>query len=121
MDSDPPVTFSHLKPRPLPALQTTTLWDFPSQNYGAGKQGDPDYAGATPSYVLWNLLRRYTAKKDLVVDPMCGSGTSIDVARDLERRAQGFDLQPSRRDIHRGDARKLPVPDASADVQLCEC
>jgi SAM-dependent methyltransferase len=104
-----------VKPRPLPELQTTTLWDFPSQNYGSGRQGDPDYAGATPSYVVWNLLKRYTAKKDLVLDPMCGSGTTIDVARDLERRAQGFDLQPSRRDVHRADARRLPVPAATAD------
>lgn len=104
-----------MKPRPLPELQTTTLWDFPSQNYGAGKQGDPDYAGATPSYVIWNLLRRYTAPKDLVVDPMCGSGTTIDVARDLERRALGYDLEPARRDIHRADARNLPLAAASAD------
>jgi len=94
---------------------TTTLWDYPSQHYGAEIQGDRDYAGATPSYVIWNLLTRYTREKDLVVDPMCGSGTTIDVARDLGRRALGYDLSPARKDIFRADARKLPLEDKKAD------
>ena len=104
-----------MKPRPDPSLQTTTLWDFPSQNYGTGRQGDTEYVGATPSYVIWNLLSRYTRQKDLVVDPMCGSGTTLDVARDLERRALGYDLQPQRRDVFAADARKLPLEAGKAD------
>ncbi|HOG64154.1 MAG TPA: DNA methyltransferase [Spirochaetota bacterium] len=96
-------------------LQTTTLWDYPSQHYGTGMQGDKEYIGATPSWVIWNLLKRYTKRKDLVVDPMCGSGTTIDVARDLERRALGYDLAPSRKDIFRADARKIPLEDEKAD------
>jgi DNA modification methylase len=104
-----------MRPRPRPTLQTTTLWDFPAQNYGDKRQGDPDFAGATPSYVVWNLLQRYTQARELVVDPMCGSGTTLDVARDLERRALGYDLKPARRDIYEADARQLPLADASAD------
>lgn len=100
-------------------LMTTTLWDHRSQNYrgglGHGKQGDPDYVGATPSYVIWNLLHRYTREKWLVVDPMCGSGTTLDVARDLGRRALGYDVQPARPDIFRVDARKLPLESGKAD------
>ncbi len=100
-----------------PALRifTTTLWEYPSQHYGEGMQGDKDYAGATPSWVIWQLLQRYTRENDLVVDPMCGSGTTIDVARDLKRRALGYDLSPSRPDIFRADARRLPLEDAKAD------
>jgi len=100
-------------------LMTTTLWDYPSQNYpggeGKGRQGDTAYAGATPSYVIWNLLQRYTRENWLVVDPMCGSGTTMDVARDLGRRALGYDLQPTREDIFRADARKLPLESGKAD------
>jgi adenine-specific DNA-methyltransferase len=98
-----------------PEPMTTTLWDYPSQHYGSEIQGDKDYAGATPSYVIWNLLERYTREKDLVVDPMCGSGTMLDVARDLGRRALGYDLNPTRKDIFRADARKLPLEDKKAD------
>jgi SAM-dependent methyltransferase len=98
-----------------PTLQTTTLWEFPSQHYGGVEQGSKDYRGATPSWVIWNLLQRYTKPKDLVVDPMCGSGTTLDVARDTGRRALGYDLQPQREDVFRADARKLPVEDQKVD------
>lgn len=104
-------------PRPdatPPRLEVTTLWDFPAQNYGGGKQGDTAYAGATPSYIIWNLVQRYTKPKELVVDPMAGSGTTLDVARELGRKALGYDVSPARPDIFRADARKLPLEDGKA-------
>lgn len=104
-------------PRPnqlQPRLEATTLWDFPSQNYGGRRQGDTAYAGATPSYIIWNLLQRYTEPGDLVIDPMAGSGTTLDVARELDRRALGYDVSPTRQDIFRVDARKLPLEDGKA-------
>lgn len=90
------------------------MWDFPSQNYGGRRQGDTAYAGATPSYIIWNLLQRYTEPGDLVIDPMAGSGTTLDVARELDRRALGYDVSPTRQDIFRVDARKLPLEDGKA-------
>ena len=93
----------------------TTLWDFPSRHYGKNVQGDDAYEGATPAGVIWNLISRYTKKNDLIVDPMAGSGTTIDVARDLKRRALGYDLNPMREDVFREDARKLPLEDGKAD------
>ena len=101
--------------KPPLRLQPTTLWDYPSQHYGEGVQGDPNYKGATPSYIIWNLLQRYTRPRNLVVDPCAGSGTMLDVARDLDRRALGYDLAPTRPDIFRADARKLPLEDQKAD------
>ena len=97
---------------------TTTLWEYPSQHYsqnGSTMQGDKGYVGATPSWVIWQVLTRYTREKDLVIDPMCGSGTTLDVARDVGRRALGYDLLPTRDDIFRADARQLPFEDAKAD------
>src|SRR3954454_25047044 len=94
--------------RPPLRIQVTTLWDYPSQDYGEGQQGKAGYKGATPSYVIWNLLQRYTKEKDLVVDSFAGSGTTLDVARDLNRRALGYDVHPARKDIFKVDARKLP-------------
>lgn len=96
--------------------QPTTLWDYPSQHYGDTVQGDPNYAGATPSYVIWNLVQRYTTADQLVVDPFCGSGTTLDVCRDLGRRSRGFDLAPARPDIAKADARQIPLPTGCADL-----
>jgi adenine-specific DNA-methyltransferase len=101
--------------KPSLKLQTTTLWDYPSQQYRRGMESHQEYQGATPAYIIWNLLERYTKPKDLVVDPMCGSGTTLEVARELGRRALGYDIAPIRKDIFRADARKLPLEDGKAD------
>src|SRR5918998_6800013 len=107
----------HAPRKPPLRLQVTTLWDYPSQDYGDEQQGRPGYKGATPSYIVWNLLQRYTKEKELVVDPFAGSGTTLDVARDLNRRALGYDVHPSRKDIFRVDARKLP-PELTGKVDF---
>ena len=107
-----------MSPRPTPPkprLQTTTLWYYPSQQYSEEPMGTPGYEGATPSWVIWNLLERYTRPGDLVVDPFCGGGTTLDVARSLDRRALGYDISPAREDIFRADARSLPLEDGKAD------
>lgn len=101
--------------KPPLRLQTTSLWHYPSQQYGDTPMGTPAFPGSTPSYVIWNLLTRYTRADDLVVDPFCGGGTTLDVARSLDRRALGYDVEPMRPDIFRADARSLPLEDAKAD------
>ncbi|MEM7628210.1 MAG: DNA methyltransferase [Planctomycetota bacterium] len=110
--------------RPAMGLMTTTLWEYPSQHYndslGRREQGSKHYAGATPSWVIWQLLERYTRRGDLVVDPMCGSGTTLDVAGDLGRKARGFDLQPQREAIELADARELPMDDQIADFAFVD-
>lgn len=110
--------------RPPLEVFSTTLWTYPSQHYQGpvtgGRQGDQNYVGATPSWVIWQLLSRYTRERDLLVDPMCGSGTSLDVAQDLGRRARGFDLVSRRPDIEAADARELPLDDESADFYFVD-
>jgi len=83
---------------------------------GVTEQGDRDYVGATPSWVIWQVLQRFTKPGDTVLDPMCGSGTTLDVCRDVERIGVGFDLAPSRDDIQPADARQLPLADRSVDL-----
>ena len=102
--------------KPPLRLQTTTLWYHPSQQHADVPMGNPAFAGATPTYVIWNVLERYTRPGDLVVDPFCGGGTTLDVARSLDRRALGYDVDPQRDDVFRADARKLPLEDGKADL-----
>lgn len=109
--TDKPIPFK----QPKPVIQTTTLWDFPSQHYGDEEQGDGEYAGVTPSFVIWNLLQRYTKPGDTVLDPMCGSGTTLDVCKDLDRKCIAFDLQPTRPEIQKADARRIPITKESVD------
>ena len=96
-------------------IETTTLWDYPKQNYGNIPHGDNKYPGVTPAFIIWNLIQRYTIENDVVIDPMCGSGTTIDVCKEQNRRVLGFDIVPFRDDIIQADARRLPLEDSMAD------
>jgi DNA modification methylase len=102
----------------IPQLQATTLWDFPRQSYGKTPKGDNKYAGVTPAELIWNLVWRYTEPGDLVVDPMCGSGTTLDVCKEEKRRAKCFDVFPpkGREDITKNDARKIPLESETVDL-----
>lgn len=99
-----------------PPLEATTLWDYPRQSYGKPLKGNNKYAGVTPAFIIYNLLRRYTEPGDLVVDPMAGSGTTLDVCKEEGLRCVAYDIAPTRSDIIQNDARSIPLPDNSVDM-----
>ena len=47
---------------------------------------------------------------------MCGSGTTIDVAKELNRKVIGYDLNIVRPDVIKNDSRKIPLKDNSVDL-----
>jgi adenine-specific DNA-methyltransferase len=112
---NPYVRFHKLDKPPVTSLPTT-LWDYPSQHYGRGEQGSQNYRGATPSYVIWNVLTKWSQPGALIVDPFCGSGTTLDVCKDLGRKGRGFDVAPFREDIEQADARAMPLTDGCVDL-----
>lgn len=99
-----------------PPLFSTTLWDYPKQSYGDTPKGDNKYPGVTPSFIIYNLIHRYTKPGDVVLDPMAGSGTTIDVCREEKRKVIAFDIVPTRKDIFQADARHLPLKDESINM-----
>lgn len=101
-------------------LETTTLWDFPHQSHGENTKGDRRFSGVTPSFVIWNLIQRFTSPGDLVVDCMAGSGTTIDVAKEEGRRVIGYDIAALRSDIIQNDARNLPLEDNCVDLHFVD-
>lgn len=99
-----------------PRLESTTLWDYPRQSYGKTPKGSNKYAGVTPAFVIYNMIRRYTEPGDLVLDPMAGSGTTLDVCKEEGRRCLAFDISSTRPDITQNDARSIPLDDNSIDM-----
>lgn len=99
-----------------PRLESTTLWDYPKQSYGKTPKGSNKYAGVTPAFIIYNMVRRYTDPGDLVLDPMSGSGTTLDVCKEEGRRCAAFDIAPPRPEVLRNDARKIPLADSSVDM-----
>lgn len=101
-------------------LEPSTCWDFPDQGSRALRFGDPGFNGVTPVGCVVNLVRRYTRPGEIVVDPMSGSGTVLDVTTALGRRVAAFDLAPHRRDIARADARRWPIRSAVAALVIVD-
>ncbi|MCD6233017.1 DNA methylase [bacterium] len=99
-----------------PPFETTTLWDYPKQSYGKKPKGNNKFQGVTPAFIIWNMIQRYTKPGDLVVDPMAGSGTTIDVCEEEGRRAIGYDVNPQHPKVIKNDSRKIPLKDASVDM-----
>ncbi|MCI4319784.1 MAG: methyltransferase domain-containing protein [Thermoplasmata archaeon] len=118
--------------------ERTTVWSFPDRGEWATHSGS--YRGNWSPYIPRNLILRYSAEGDLVLDPMVGSGTTLVECRLLKRRAIGVDINPEAVMVARdrlnfdlglldsdfvepeirtyvGDARTLDrVPDSSVDL-----
>ena len=99
-----------------PMLEATTLWDYPKQSYGKKSKGNNKYPGVTPAFIIWNLVQRYTKPGDLVIDPMAGSGTTIDVCKEEGRQVIGYDIAPSHPEVIQNDARNIPLDNNTVDL-----
>ena len=62
------------------------------------------------------MVQRYTKLGDLVVDPMAGSGTTIDVCEEEGRKVIGYDINPQHPKAKKNDSRKIPLADNSVDM-----
>ena len=69
--------------------------------YSQGYQNDPnmfkrarEHPAIYPYKLASDLIKAYSNEGDLVVDPMCGSGTTLQAAQFLKRRAVGIDVNP---------------------------
>ena len=100
----------------VPPVEATTFWDFPKQSYGLTSKGNNKYAGVTPALIIYNMVWRYTDPGDRVVDPMCGSGTTIDVCKAEKRKVIGFDISPAHPEVIPSDARDIPLKANSVDM-----
>ncbi|MEK6984745.1 MAG: DNA methyltransferase [Nanoarchaeota archaeon] len=99
-----------------PPLISTTLWDYQRQSYGKSPKGSNKYPGVTPAFIIYNLIKRYTEREDLVLDPMAGSGTTLDICKDEGRQCIAYDIAPPRKDIIQNDARNIPLSENSVDM-----
>ena len=68
------------------------------------------HPGSIPPAIVAHALHYYTAPGALVVDPMAGGGTTLDVCQSMGRRCLAYDLHPTRPEIRPHDIRlRLPA------------
>lgn len=70
--------------------ELTNVWRFQS----CDSQYGTEWPGRVPGQIIENLLYYYTDEFDLVVDPMAGGGTTVDVCQKMARRYAAFDINP---------------------------
>jgi ParB-like chromosome segregation protein Spo0J len=79
------------------------------------------HPGAIPPGIVAHTLYYYTRNDSLVVDPMAGGGTTVDVCQSMGRRCLAYDLQPSRPEILRNDIRDgFPPAAVGCDLIFCD-
>jgi ParB family transcriptional regulator, chromosome partitioning protein len=57
------------------------------------------HPGAIPPAIVAHTLHYFTPPGGVVVDPMAGGGTTIDVCQSMGRRCLAYDIHPTRPDI----------------------
>jgi hypothetical protein len=79
------------------------------------------HPGSTPPATIAHLLHYFTAPGALVVDPMAGGGTTVDVCEGMGRRILAYDLEPVRPDVRKHDVTTGFPPDCQGcDLIFCD-
>ena len=112
-------------------LETNTVWAFPDR--GKWATHDAKYRGNWSPYIPRNVILRYSAEGDVVLDQFVGGGTTAVEAKLTGRNFIGIDINPQAVElsqskcsfdfesnvdisIRQGDARQLDLPDESVDL-----
>ena len=79
------------------------------------------HPGSIPPALVAHTLHYYTPPGGLVVDPMAGGGTTIDVCQSMGRRCLAYDIHPTRPEIQPHDVRLgLPLEASECDLIFCD-
>lgn len=97
--------------------QISTRWNIGRCEKGYGTEG---YPGRCPAQVIKNLLWYYTNEGDMVLDPMAGGGTTLDVCKEWKRKCISFDIDPKRPDIVKRDILMNGLPSIQARLIILD-
>jgi ParB family transcriptional regulator, chromosome partitioning protein len=79
------------------------------------------HPGSIPPAIVAHALHYFTAPNALVVDPMAGGGTTLDVCQSMGRRCLAYDLHPTRPDIQEHDIGSgFPHEALGCDLIFCD-
>jgi len=99
-------------------LETTTVWSFPKR--GAWATHQSSFRGNWAPQIPRNLILRYSKPGDLVLDQMCGYGTTLIECKLTGRNAKGFDINPKMVEMSRKNLEfnmESAIPEFNIEVE----
>lgn len=79
------------------------------------------HPGSIPPAIVAHALHYYTAPGALVVDPMAGGGTTLDVCESMGRRCLAYDIHPVRSEIRTWNVKDgFPSECSGCDLVFCD-
>ena len=87
----------------------TNVWHYPGMNSFAGRarsRGTDIHPTVKPIRMVADAILDVTSRGDIVLDPFCGSGTTILAAERTGRRGYGIELDPSTPTLPSGAGRR---------------
>ena len=79
------------------------------------------YPGSIPPAIVAHVLHYFTEPGSLVLDPMAGGGTILDVAQSMGRKCLAYDIVPSRPEILMHDVKDgMPIAARDCDLVFCD-
>lgn len=76
---------------------TKQIWDIPIPNKSDIAFGE--HSAIMPEEIVKRCLTLFTYKNDVILDPFCGSGTTLKVAKEMNRQYIGYELYESYSEI----------------------
>ena len=101
-DGKPPKIDKELKEQSLLSEQewreyTKQVWDIPIPNKKDLAHGE--HAAIMPEEIARRCIRMFTCINDVVLDPFTGSGTTLKVAKELQRKFVGYEIYEHYREV----------------------
>lgn len=96
------------------SIQPYNVWHFNKCDERFGF----NYPGRIPGQIVIHVLYFFTNQGDLVVDPMAGSGTTVDACNLMKRRVLAYDINPVRPDIIKRDLLSELFPEEVSEAEL---
>ena len=75
----------------MPGIMLQDVWDD-VKSVQVTRKESVDYPTQKPVRLLERIIEISSNEKDIVLDPMCGSGTTLIAAKNLERKFLGIDI-----------------------------
>jgi site-specific DNA-methyltransferase (cytosine-N4-specific) len=76
---------------------TKQIWDIPIPNKNDLAFGE--HSAIMPEEIVRRCIKLFSFVGDIVLDPFAGSGTTLKVAKQLNRNYVGYEIMPSYKDI----------------------